>query len=128
MRTRLAVFFSLVAILAVGIPAVAHHGNAAYDMNEVMLKNATVTDFVWANPHTIITFDTKDENGNVLHWAGELGSPSALGNLGWTKASVSKGDVITVYIHKSKTNNPVGRITHIVLADGPADLSSLDLW
>jgi hypothetical protein len=118
MKARLVIGSLLAGVLAVCLPMFAHHGNAAYDMNEVELKSATVTDFLWANPHTIITFDTKDENGKVLHWAGELGSPSALANLGWSKASIAKGDVITVYIHQSKTGNPVGRITHIELADG----------
>ena len=33
-------------------------------------------------------------------------------------APVFPGDIITVYIHQAKTKNPVGRIEHIVLADG----------
>ena len=118
MKTKLIGFLSLAGILAVCLPALAHHGNAAYDMKEVTLKGATVTDFLWANPHSIITFDAKDATGKMAHWAGELGSPSALTNLGWNKVSVTKGDVITVYIHQSKTGNPVGRITHIELPDG----------
>ena len=115
--TRIELLF-FAGVFAVCVPMFAHHGNAAYDMKEVMLKDSTVVDFLWANPHTIIQFDAKDDKGKVQHWAGELGSPSALANLGWTKVSISKGDVITVYIHASKTSNPVGRITRIVLADG----------
>jgi hypothetical protein len=118
MKTKLIALPLLTGVLAVCLPMFAHHGNAAYDMKEVLLKGATVTDFLWANPHSIIQFDAKDDQGKVAHWAGELGSPSALANLGWTKVSVAKGDVLTVYIHQSKTGNSVGRITHIVLADG----------
>lgn len=118
MRSKLTALPLLAGVLAICLPMFAHHGNAAYDMKEVMLKDAKVTDFLWANPHTIITFDAKDEKGQLAHWAGELGSPSALANLGWTKVSVTKGDVITVYIHQSKTSNPVGRIAHITLSDG----------
>jgi hypothetical protein len=119
MKTRLIALFSLAGILAVSLPMSAHHGNAAYDESkEVVLKQATVTKFLWANPHSIITFDAKDDKGEVQHWAAELGSPSALTLLGWTKASISPGDPITVYIHQSKTGKPVGRISHIVLADG----------
>jgi hypothetical protein len=118
MKIKLLSFLSLVTVLAISFPLYAHHGNAAYDMKEVMLKSATVTSFAWANPHTIITFDVKDDKGNLVHWAGELGSPSALTNLGWTKASVHPGDVITIYIHKSKTGSSVGRITHVAFADG----------
>jgi hypothetical protein len=72
----------------------------------------------WANPHTIVQFDVKNEKGEPVHWSAELGSPSALSLIGWNKTSLSPGDVITVYIHQAKTKNPVGRIDHIVLADG----------
>jgi Family of unknown function (DUF6152) len=84
----------------------------------LVLKDATVTKFVWANPHTILLFDVKDESGNITHWAGEAGSPSAVGLLGWTKNSVQAGDVITVYIFPAKSGSPVGRMNRIVFADG----------
>jgi Family of unknown function (DUF6152) len=118
MKKRLITLSLFACVLASSVSMSAHHGNAAYDMKPVILKGATVTNLAWANPHTIIQFDMKDDNGKVMHWAAELGSPSALGLLGWTKTSVKPGDVITVYIHQSKTGNPVGRIDHIVLPDG----------
>jgi Family of unknown function (DUF6152) len=119
MKTRFVALFVLFGLLAVCSPMFAHHGAAAYDESkEVVLKGATVTKFAWANPHSIIQFDVKDDNGKVVHWAGELGSPSAITLQGWTKVSVQPGDVISIYIHQSKTGNPVGRISHVVLADG----------
>ncbi len=114
MKTKLVAFLCLAGVLAVSFPIYAHHGNSAYDESkEVVLKDASVTSFLWANPHTIVTFDVAG-----VHWAGELGSPSALTNLGWTKASLHPGDVITIYIHQAKSRNPVGRIAHVALADG----------
>jgi hypothetical protein len=119
MRSKLLSFLAVPALLGLTVPVFAHHGAAAYDESkEVVQKNATVAKFTWANPHTIIQYDVKDDSGNVAHWAGELGSPSALPLQGWTKSSVKPGDVITVYIHQSKTGNPVGRISRIVTADG----------
>jgi len=118
MQTRLAALSFLAGVLAVSSPVLAHHGNAAYDGTVTILKDATVTKLAWANPHTIVQFDVKGDNGDLAHWSAELGSPSALGNIGWTKTSLMPGDVITVYIHQAKTKNPVGRIEHIVLADG----------
>jgi hypothetical protein len=110
---------SVAGLLLAGLPASAHHGAAAYDeTKEVVLKNATVTKYTWANPHTIIEADVKDDKGNVVHWVGEIGSPSAISNQGWTKVSIAAGDVITIYIHQSKTGRPVGRISHVMLADG----------
>ena len=100
------------------IPAFAHHGAAAYQNKMVVLKDATVTKFVWANPHTILMFDVKDDKGETAHWAAEAGSPSAVGLLGWTKNSVKPGDVLTIYLWPAKSGNPVGRLNKIVFADG----------
>ena len=118
MKTRLIALSFLAGVLAVGLPLFAHHGNAAYEGTVTEIKNAIVTKLMWANPHTIVLFEVKDDKGEVVHWNAELGSPSALANVGWNKASLQAGDVITVYIHQSKTKNPVGRIQYIVLADG----------
>jgi len=116
MKTRLIPL--LAGVLVVCLPMFAHHGATAYDTKEVVVKDAIVTRFVWANPHALIQFDGKDANGKVVHWAGEMNSPSGLSIAGWTKVSVQPGDVITVYLHQSKTGNPVGNIMRVVLADG----------
>ena len=99
--------------------AFAHHGSASYKTDKVIiLKQATVTKFVWANPHAMLLFDVKDNRGNVSHWAGEAGSPSAVRTLGWNKFSVRAGDIITVHLYPSKFESNVGRLEKIVLADG----------
>jgi hypothetical protein len=100
-------------------PVFAHHGSASYKTDKVIvLKNVTVTKFVWANPHAMLMFDVKDSKGDVSHWAGEAGSPSAVRLLGWNKYSVQAGDVITVHLYPSKFESNVGRLDRIVLADG----------
>jgi hypothetical protein len=119
MKSKLLVFFALVVgLLAVCAPMFAHHGSAAYADSVVLLKEATVTKFVWANPHSIVMFDVKDDKGNVVHWAAEAGSPSAVSLLGWTKNSLQPGDVVTVYVYQAKSGSPVGRLNKIVLPDG----------
>jgi len=120
MKIRRARCFALVAgVLATCGPLLAHHGNAVYDTSKaVVLKGATVTKFVWANPHTFIMFNVKDEKGNVLGWVGESGSPASLSLIGWSKSSLQPGDLITVYIYPSKNGHTVGRLNKIVLADG----------
>jgi hypothetical protein len=106
-------------ILTVRGPMSAHHGSASYKTDKVViLKQATVTKFVWANPHAMLLFDVKDDKGNVTHWAGEAGSPSAVRVLGWNKNSLQPGDVITVHLYPSKFESNVGRLDKIVLADG----------
>ncbi len=119
MKNKLLLPFAfLVALLIAGGPVFAHHGAAAYGDKVTVLKEAIVTKFIWANPHTIVLFDVKDDKGNVSHWAGEAGSPSAVTLLGWTKNSVQPGDMLTVYIFAAKSGNTVGRLNKIVFADG----------
>ena len=105
--------------LIVCIPAIAHHGSTAYDTTKVVTwKDVTVTKFLWTSPHVIIMFDVKDDKGTVQHWTAEAGTPQTLVLSGWSKGSVKAGDTLDVYLYQSKTGNPVGRLSKIVLADG----------
>src|SRR5215469_7861951 len=102
-----------VFLLAVCGSLFAHHGSAMYLKKAIVLKDATVTKFMWQNPHTLLLFDAKDEKGNVVHWAGEAGSAGSIRLLGWTKYSLKPGDVITVYIWPSKFESAAGRLEKI---------------
>ena len=100
-------------------PLFAHHGAAAYDMSKpVVLKDATVTEFVWINPHPLIKADYKDEKGEVQHWTMEMGSTISAQLLGWTRTTLNYGDVVTLYVWQAKTKVPVGRFNKVVFADG----------
>ena len=119
MRTQLIASALVIGFLTIGSPLFAHHGGAAYEIGKpLVMKEALVTKYMWANPHTLVFFDAKDEKGNVTHWSAELGSPSAMSLMGWNRTSLKSGDVITVYMFPAKNGNPVGRINKIVLADG----------
>lgn len=118
-RTFCAMTAALGGIFASGGVASAHHGSASYKTGDaIVLRHAMVTQFLWANPHSMLLFDVKHENGNVSHWTGEAGGPAAIRALGWNKNSVRPGDVITVQLYPSKFENAVGRVDTIVLADG----------
>lgn len=106
------------ALLTVSVPALAHHGNAAYADEITEFKQATVTKFAWANPHTLISFDATDAKGNVVHMVVETAAPQALRLIGWDKTAVMPGDVITVRMYVAKNGNPAGRLQKIILADG----------
>ncbi len=116
-RLQLAVGLLAGALIAPGA-TLAHHGAAAYADTVTVFKDATVTKFMWANPHTLIMFDVKDERGAVAHWVAETGNPSAVALLGWNRNSLQPGDVITVYLYPAKSGSALGRLNKIVLADG----------
>jgi len=119
MKEKLVVLLVVFAgLLTVGGPVVAHHGTAAYADKITELKQVTVTRFSWSNPHTLIDFDAKNANGEVVHWVCETAAPQALRLIGWSKTSLEPGDVVTIDLYVAKNGNPVGRLQKIVLADG----------
>jgi hypothetical protein len=119
MKSKLFVSFLLLGgLIAVCGPVFAHHGSTVYETKVSELKGASITKFLWANPHCIVQFDAKDEKGTVLHWAVETGSASSVTGIGWNRNSLRPGDVVTVSLWRAKSGNPVGRLNKIVLADG----------
>ncbi|MBI4888482.1 MAG: hypothetical protein HY824_15410 [Acidobacteria bacterium] len=106
-----------VVLSALSIPLSAHHGNASYDNKDVTIKG-TVTAWIWANPHTFLKVDVKDDNGNIVHWVCENNAPSTLVNFGFTAKTFKAGDEVTVVMSATSKTAPVGRISRIILANG----------
>jgi hypothetical protein len=86
----------------------AHHGTAGYDMSKVITVKGTVTKFDWSNPHCVIYVDAKGENGDVQHWALELGAPTHMTRAGWTKSSIKPGDAIAADTHPAANGATIG--------------------
>jgi uncharacterized protein DUF6152 len=97
----------MVGLLALSGRALAHHGAANYDMAKSVTVKGTVTEFVFANPHTLIYIEAKDESGTIQKWQGELTSPNRLARAGWTKSTLKVGDQITLVGAPSKSGAPV---------------------
>jgi hypothetical protein len=115
----LLIVFLLTGLAAVDRGLLAHHGAAAFDMSKpVVLKNATVTEFLWINPHPLIKADFKNDKGEVEHWTMEMGSTVSAQLLGWTRTSLAYGDVVTLYVWQAKTKVPVGRFNKVEFPDG----------
>ena len=96
----------------------AHHGSASFDVGKKLKFNATVTQWVWANPHCFLKFDVKDDSGNVVHWTAETSNPPDMMNRGWSRTSFMPGDQITVTVEPVKNGSPIGRVLDVVLPNG----------
>lgn len=117
-KKRLALCAVIAGLLIPGGPVLAHHGNAAYDLENPITLKGTVTEFAWSNPHVQIYFDVKDDKGKVVHWASETVSPGLLSRAGWTKTELKPGDEITITLGPAKNGAPVGYALKVVLANG----------
>jgi len=92
MKTKgFVVFVLAAALLSVSAPVCAHHGNAQYDLQHSKTLTATVVGLVWSNPHCILSFDAKDDNGLVKHWFVEMHNPILLTRAGWTSKDLEAG-------------------------------------
>ena len=108
-----------VAILALSGAAVSHHGTAAYDAAHLTTVKGTATDFQFRNPHVLLSFEVKGDNGKIQKWEGEITSPSQLAREGgWTKNSIKPGDQIAVTGNAAKNGSPTMVIKKVVLPDG----------
>ena len=115
----------LLAALALGVslwivcaPLFAHHGNASTFESKVQTAKGTVVEWVWSNPHCLLRFDEKAENGEVRHWVVETQAPANMIDAGWSKNSFKPGDEVTVDIRPAKSGKTVGILTKAVFADG----------
>jgi hypothetical protein len=108
-----------VALIAVSVPLLAHHGNAAFNTEKTVTIKGTVTEWFWANPHCFLKFDEKTSSGDVRHWVVETSNPPDMVNNGWSKYSLKTGDEVSVTLHQVKdVGRPVGRVVKVVLANG----------
>jgi len=97
----------------------AHHAFAAeYDENKRVTVSGTVTGFKWTNPHAWLYVDGKDENGKVVRWSFEMGSPNGLVHRGWRSTELKKGDPVTVEGYGAKDGRNMANASTVTLPDG----------
>jgi hypothetical protein len=98
------------------MPGVAsgHHGWAAFESKTTITFKGTVTDFHFVNPHSVVDFDVKDDQGQVQSWQGELTSAARLASKGWTATSVEAGDEVTITGYRAQSGVRTLRISKIV--------------
>jgi len=106
-----------VAVLFVSSSALAHHGAASlYDLSKETTLKATVTEYVWTNPHVELGISTSGATTTELLL--ELGSPPNIRNRGWTSRTVKTGDVVTVTFHPGLRGAKIGVVVKLMTADG----------
>lgn len=108
----------LVSVISLSGTAFGHHGGAAWDTKTTVTLQGTITDFRFINPHIQIFLDSKDEKGNVIHWACEGADPAMLVRQGWSRETLKPGDHVTVVGRPAKSGAKLVELQKLTLANG----------
>lgn len=106
----------IVASLAAALGA--HHGGAAFDQTKPVTLTGVVTELQFNNPHVLVFFDVKNEQGGTTNWSGWLTAPNKLARAGWTKRTLKPGDAVTITGSPHKDGVQVIQIRSLSGPDG----------
>jgi hypothetical protein len=90
----------LTAIVAFGIPAIAHHSNPLYfDMSTAITLEGEVQRVEWINPHILVFLQSKNAKGELETWVLQGATPSnAVRQMGTTKERLKPGMSISARV------------------------------
>jgi cytochrome c-type biogenesis protein CcmE len=89
-----------------------------FDSNKHVILRGRVTRMEWINPHVWIHLDVKGQDGSVVSWTIEGGTPNALLRNGLTKNSLPEGMEVVVDGYQAKDGTPRVNGSDITVSDG----------
>ena len=96
----------------------AHHASRQVYEGKSITLMGVVTDYEWANPHSVLSVAVKDENGNVEQWHAEILPPTEMLRAGWTKESLKPGDEVTLTGRPGKFAQHILWLEYLVTPEG----------
>lgn len=117
---------TLLAALALGFPAYAHHSDAGLDLDTVITIDGTVTELSWRNPHVYFTLETAGEAGQANEFTVQMASVATVSRMGWSRDSLQVGDRISVGAYPARNGRPYGKFLSIERVTGPELPTSFD--
>ena len=119
MKKLLLAFVSVSIIcLLTPLPALAHHGYAAYDLTRILKLKGAVTDYELMNPHSMMEFDVKDDHDKLENWIAEAGHIRLMRDEGWTANTLKVGDVVIFSFHPAKNGSHSVDLVSVEFPDG----------
>lgn len=117
MRSLSVPAFVILTLVSATAPLAAHH-SWPVSFDKLVTVKGTVVDFVWANPHPMMTLTVQSVDGKTEKWL--IGGPaiSRMEANGWSKGTVKPGDTITGIGYQYADGQKILRLERVVLADG----------
>lgn len=116
-KTNLLWCSSVLSLLSAA--ALSHHAfTPVYDGSRTISAEGLVTEFRLINPHSMMSLDVTDEQGNSVTWTVEFQGLLHLTVSGWNADTIRAGEHITVFGNPSHSGSPRMFFRRIVKSDG----------
>lgn len=97
----------------------AHHSfYGTFDTGKKTEVTGVVTEFHFFNPHVSVYFDVTNSDGSITRWMSEGNAASNYTRLGWTPATLKKGDVVRISGDATRDGSPMVTLGKLELLDG----------
>ena len=104
--------------LLCAVPVLGHHSfSAEFDATKPITLKGKLTKMDWVNPHGWLYIDVA-EDGKVVNWAIEAGSPNALLRRGLRQTDFPIGSELVIDGYRAKNGSPTANGTTVKFADG----------
>ena len=107
-----------VLALAMGVPALAHHSFAGYDMAKTVTAKAVLKEFRWGAPHSTAVFTVKGPDGKDVDMTIASATPAMFVKQGFAPRDFKVGEEMEVAWHPARNGNLGGALAAITLANG----------
>lgn len=118
MNKRLMIVVAVTVALLTGGPLSAHHSGLTLFSEATSTLKGVVKNWVWSNPHCLVTVEVTGADGQATQWVIELQAPNSIYPGGYRRTTFKPGDAVTLTVHPVRNGRPYGRIVSSVLADG----------
>ena len=94
---------ALLGVLCLPLPTAAHHAfSSEFDADRPFVVTGTIVKVEWINPHSWVHVDVAMDDGSVVPWMMEGGTPNTLVRAGLTRTVLQPGTDVIVRGYQSK--------------------------
>jgi hypothetical protein len=96
--------------------ATAHHSfSVQYDDTKPVTIQGLLTKVEWTNPHVYFYLDVRNQQNEVTPWAFEMVAPIVLERRGWTRNTLSIGEIIEVEGFLARDGTPLASAATLLI-------------
>ncbi len=96
-------YFGILVLMVVPLTANTHHAfSSEFDADRPFRVTGTIVRVEWINPHSWVHIDVTMDDGSVVPWMMEGGTPNTLLRAGLTRSLLQPGTEVIVRGYQSK--------------------------